>query len=238
MTVSIKSDQKNKEQMDTYWYFQTPVYSIMKPEWLSKITKATDKYIKNAYELKKPELKERKKFLGNKNWLKVKDHGMSYHSTPLNGDPAFKELEEYIGATSINLLDEWGYDVSQYTPFFTEFWVQEFSKNGGGHHDTHVHWDNHISGFYFLKCSDKTSYPVFHDPRAGAMMAKLPQKDISKISPMSDQLHFVPQPGQLMFFPAYVPHQFSVDNGVDDFRFIHFNVQAIRSTIVGGLKNE
>ena len=91
MTVSIKSDQKNKEQMDTYWYFQTPVYSIMKSEWLSKITKATDKYIKNAYELKKPELKERKKFLGNKNWLKVKDHGMSYHSTPLNGDPAFKE---------------------------------------------------------------------------------------------------------------------------------------------------
>jgi uncharacterized protein (TIGR02466 family) len=210
----------------------------MKSEWLSKITKATDKYIKNAYELKKPELKERKKILGNKNWLKVKDHGMSYHSTPLNGDPAFKELEEYIGATSINLLDEWGYDVSQYTPFFTEFWVQEFSKNGGGHHDTHVHWDNHISGFYFLKCSDKTSYPVFHDPRAGAMMTKLPQKDISKISPMSDQLHFVPQPGQLMFFPAYVPHQFSVDNGVDDFRFIHFNIQAIRSTIVGGLKNE
>ena len=238
MTVNIKSDQKNKEQMDTYWYFQTPVYSIMKPKWLSKITKATDKYIKNAYELKKPELKERKKFLGNKNWLKVKDHGMSYHSTPLNGDPAFKELEEYIGATSINLLDEWGYDVSQYTPFFTEFWVQEFSKNGGGHHDTHVHWDNHISGFYFLKCSDKTSYPVFHDPRAGAMMTKLPQKDMSKISPMSDQLHFVPRPGQLMFFPAYVPHQFSVDNGVDDFRFIHFNVQAIRSAIVGGLKNE
>ena len=227
-----------KDVMNTEWYFSTPIYSIMKPEWLSKITKATDKYIKNAYELKKPELKERKKFLGNNNWLKVKDHGMSYHSTPLNGDPAFKELEEYIGATSINLLDEWGYDVSQYTPFFTEFWVQEFSKNGGGHHDTHVHWDNHISGFYFLKCSDKTSYPVFHDPRAGAMMAKLPQKDISKISPMSDQLHFVPQPGQLMFFPAYVPHQFSVDNGVDDFRFIHFNVQAIRSTIVGGLKNE
>ena len=46
--------------------------------------------------------------------------------------------------------------------------------------DTHVHWDNHISGFYFLKCSDKTSYPIFHDPRAG-MMTKLPQKDKNKI---------------------------------------------------------
>tara|TARA_Y100000361_G_scaffold107438_1_gene97223 strand:+ start:726 stop:1442 length:717 start_codon:yes stop_codon:yes gene_type:complete len=238
MTVSIKKNTQvnNYEQMNTEWYFQTPVYSIMKTEWLSKITKATDKYIKEAYELKKPDLKERKKFLGNKNYLKVKDHGMSYHSTPLNGDPNIKELQDYIGATSINLLNEWGYDMKQYSMFFTEFWVQEFSKNGGGHHDTHVHWDNHISGFYFLKCSEYTSYPVFHDPRAGAMMTKLPQKDMSKVSPMSDQIHFVPKPGQLMFFPAYVPHQFAVDGGVDDFRFIHFNLQAVRNTIVGDVK--
>ena len=36
-----------------------------------------------------------------------------------------------------------------------------------------------------------------------------------------------------VFFPAYVPHEFSVDMGVDDFRFIHFNLQAIRKTMVG-----
>jgi len=161
---------------------------------------------------------------------------MSYHSTPLNGDPGLKELESYIGATSWNLLDEWGYNMDQYTMFFTEFWVQEFAKAGGGHHDTHVHWDNHISGFYFLKCSDKTSFPVFHDPRHGAMMTKLPQKDGSKISVMSDQLHYRPKPGTLIFFPAYVPHQFAVDDGVDDFRFIHFNLQAIRNNIVNAAK--
>jgi uncharacterized protein (TIGR02466 family) len=112
--------------------------------------------------------------------------------------------------------------------FFTEFWVQEFSKNGGGHHDTHVHWDNHISGFYFLKCSKYTSNPVMHDPRSGAMMTKLPQKDVDKVSPMSDMIHYKPMPGTLIFFPAYVPHQFTVDDGIDDFRFIHFNLQAVR----------
>ena len=91
---------------------------------------------------------------------------MSYHSTPLNGDPNLKELESYIGKCYIlNLLDEWGYDMSKYSMFFTEFWAQEFSKKVVVPH-THVHWDNHISGFYFLKCSDKTSFPVFHDPRA------------------------------------------------------------------------
>ena len=231
--MAIKTE---KDIMETNWYFPTPVYSIMKPEFLDKAIKSTDKFIDEAYKLKKPDLKERKKFLGNKDYLKVKDHGMSYHSTPLNGDPGLKELEQYIGATSLNLLDEWGYDMSKYSMFFTEFWVQEFAKSGGGHHDTHVHWDNHISGFYFLKCSDKTSYPVFHDPRAGAMMTKLPQKDGTKISPMSDLLHYRPKPGQLIFFPAYVPHQFVVDDGVDTFRFIHFNLQAIRNDIVNSVK--
>jgi uncharacterized protein (TIGR02466 family) len=227
-----------REIMNTSWYFSTPVYNINKPEWLSSAIKATDKYIKEAEKRDKPKLKDRKKLLGNKDYLKVKDHGWSYHSSTLNGEPGLKELETYIGQTSINLMDEWGYDMKKYSMFFTELWVQEFSKNGGGHHDTHVHWDNHVSGFYFLKCSDKTSYPVFQDPRAGAMMTKLPQKDGAKISPMSDQIHYKPKPGDLIFFPAYVPHQFTVDDGVDDFRFIHFNLQAIRNNIVDGMKGK
>ena len=227
----------NKDIMDTNWYFQTPVYTIMKPEWVSTSIKATDKFINQAYKREKKTLNERKKFLGNKDYLKVKDHGLSYHSTPLNGDPGLKELEQYIGATSYNLMNEWGYDMEKYTMFFTEFWVQEFSKNGGGHHSTHVHWDNHISGFYFLKCSDRTSFPIMHDPRAGAMMTKLPQKpDQKMISPMVDKIHYKPKPGQLIFFPAYVPHEFSVDNGVDTFRFIHFNLQAVRNDIVNTAK--
>ena len=225
-----------KDILDTNWYFSTPVYSIMKPEWLDKTIKATDKYIAESYKRKAEDKKARKKFLGNKNYLKVKDHGWSYHSTPLTGDPELKELESYVGATSFNLMSEWGYDMDNYSLFFTEFWVQEFAKNGGGHHDTHVHWDNHISGFYFLKCSDKTSVPVFQDPRAGAMMTKLPMKDNTKISHMSDNLHYRPKPGQLIIFPAYVPHQFTVDDGIDDFRFIHFNLQAIRNIIVEGAK--
>ena len=44
-------------------------------------------------------------------------------------------------------------------------WVQEFAKKGGGHHSAHIHWNQHVSGFYFLKCSDKTSYPIFHEPK-------------------------------------------------------------------------
>ena len=228
--------KKKQDIMNTNWYFSTPVYTIEKPEWVSSAIKATDKYIKESQKRLQPEIKERKKILGNKDYLKVKDHGVSYHSTPLNGDPNLKELEEYVGATAWNLLDEWGYDMSLYTIFYTEFWVQEFSKQGGGHHSTHVHWDNHISGFYFLKCNDKTSYPIFHDPRSGAMMTKLPHKDKSKMSHMLDQVYYKPKPGTLVFFPSYVPHEFAVDIGVEPFRFIHFNLQAVRNFIVDTAK--
>ena len=228
--------KKKQDIMNTNWYFSTPVYTIEKPEWVSSAIKATDKYIKESQKRLQPEIKERKKILGNKDYLKVKDHGVSYHSTPLNGDPNLKELEEYVGATAWNLLDEWGYDMSLYTIFYTEFWVQEFSKQGGVHHSTHVHWDNHISGFYFLKCNDKTSYPIFHDPRSGAMMTKLPHKDKSKLSNMSDMIHFKPKPGTLIFFPGYVPHEFAVDMGVEPFRFIHFNLQAVRNIIIDSAK--
>jgi len=64
----------------------------------------------------------------------------------------------------------------------------------------------------------------------------LPMKDMSKISPMSDSVHIRPKPGTLVFFPAYVPHEFAVDMGVDTFRFIHFNLQAVRNTIVESAK--
>ena len=194
--------------LETDYQFSTPIYSIQKPEWLSNITKLTDEYLKNAFEDK---------------------IGKTHYKSLLVNDPKLKEVENFIGQTSIELLDTWGYDTKNYTMFFDEFWVQEFFKNGGGHHSTHVHWGNHISGFYFIKCSEKTSHPIFHDPRAGAMMTKLPQKDKSKINIMSDAVHYKPKPGTLMFFPSYLPHEFVVDDGVEPFRFIHFNLQAVKN---------
>ena len=33
-------------------------------------------------------------------------------------------------------------------------------------------------------------------------------------------------PGTLLMFNSYLPHEFKVDNGIDAFRFIHFNIKA------------
>jgi uncharacterized protein (TIGR02466 family) len=146
-----------------------------------------------------------------------------------------EEIQSYIGKMSYKILNEQGFDLTDYSLSFTEFWVQEFGKKGGGHHDTHTHYDNHISGFYFLKCSNKTSYPVFHDPRAGSIMTKLPEKKEEDITLASSKVNYVPKPGTFIFFNSYLPHQFVVDNGVEPFRFIHFNIQAIRKNLQKGI---
>tara|TARA_R110000737_G_scaffold273854_1_gene280685 strand:- start:150 stop:500 length:351 start_codon:yes stop_codon:yes gene_type:complete len=107
-------------------------------------------------------------------------------------------------------------------------WVQEFAKKGGGHHSAHIHWNQHVSGFYFLKASEKTSMPVFHEPRTGARATKLKMKpELTKIVNGTELVHFKPQPGILLIFPGYLEHEFSVDYGVEPFRFIHWNITAI-----------
>ena len=203
-------------------YFQCPIWSADVPQFVNDLNKASDKYIKVAKKKLKKDIDKRNKKFGDRG-----DMGNVFHSTQLVGDPNFLKLQNYIGATAQNLLNEMGFDLTNYQVFITEMWVQEFAKNGGGHHTLHTHWNGHMSGFYFLKASDKTSMPLFEDPRAGNVMNLLPQKDSTKITYASSQIHFKVKPGRMIFFPSYIPHQYEVDMGYEPFRFIHWNCQAI-----------
>ena len=203
-------------------YFSSPVWWADETKFVKKLNKASDKYIKDAQKRLKKDINKRNKELGDKG-----DMGHVFHSTSLIGDPKFKQLQDYIGGTCYNLLDEMGFDLSNYQVFVTELWVQEFAKKGAGHHTLHTHWNGHMSGFYFLKASEKTSMPVFEDPRPGNVMNLLPEKDKSKLSLASSQFHYKVKPGRMIFFPSYMPHLYSVDMGYEPFRFIHWNCQAI-----------
>ena len=210
------------KQLNREDYFKCPIWFSDEPKFVNDLNKASDKYITYSKKMLQPGIDKRNKTNKTKG-----DLGSVYHSTSLIGDPAFKQLQDYIGATSNNLLIEMGFDMSGYTLFTTEMWVQEFAKNGGGHHTLHTHWNGHISGFYFLKASDKTSIPLFEDPRAGNLMNLLPEADKSKVTYASSAIHYKAEPGRMIFFPSYMPHQYTVDMGVEPFRFIHFNCQAI-----------
>ena len=77
----------------------------------------------------------------------------------------------------------------------------------------------------------KTSLPVFHDPRPGKLMTQLPLKNEKEITLGTDKVHYKPKPGTMIFIPAYLTHEYIVDAGIEDFRFIHFNLQAVRKMI-------
>ena len=196
-------------------YFKTPIWIEDKPEFVKSLNKASNQYIKDAKKREKEFIK------------KHGDFGRSYHSTPLTMDNNFLDFRNYVGQKSWEFLDWCGFDMQQYTTMFSELWVQEFAKNGGGHHSAHIHWNQHVSGFYFLKCSDKTSYPIFHEPRTGARATKLKMKQGNGIFHGTELVHFKPKPGTLIIFPGYLEHEYAVDFGVEPFRFIHWNIQAV-----------
>jgi len=221
------------DQLHTSVYFSSPIYSIQIPEWLDKLNKICDKYIKEAKKNNLKIIKERE----NKFGKKIGDHGLSHHSSSLINDPNLKELQKYISSASWNILNDMGYDLTNYELFWTEFWVQEFGKKGGGHHEGHVHYDNHISGFYFLKCSEKTSFPIFHDPRPTKLITQLPLKNENELTLGTDKIHFKLKPGTMVLFPSFMEHQYAVDNGIEPFRFIHFNLQAVRKMITDTVRN-
>ena len=214
-------------------YFPCPIWWADQPKFVNKLNKASDPYIKKAQKNLKKQIDERNKKFGDKG-----DMGNVFHSTTLIGDPKFKDLINYIGSTAQNLLGEMGFDLTNYQVFTTEMWVQEFAKKGGGHHTLHTHWNGHISGFYFLKASERTSMPVFEDPRAGNVMNLLPEKDKTKISHATSQIHFKVKPGRMIFFPSYMPHLYSVDMGYEPFRFIHWNCQAIPKGVLNVIQKK
>ena len=207
-------------------YFASPVYIEEKLEWVKKLDNLSNPYIEKAREDQK-ENNEKKKTLGYKN-----DIGMTYHSEPLEPNEDFRFFHDYIAQKSRWCLDNMGYDMSNYNLVFTESWVQEFSFNGAGHHWFHTHGNNHISGFYFLKASDKTSRPFFQDPRVAHVPLKLKEKDGTKITNANDIVNFNVKPGTLMLFPAYMSHAYMVDHGIEPFRFIHINIRAIEKDML------
>tara|TARA_Y100001937_G_scaffold28681_1_gene41412 strand:+ start:1893 stop:2522 length:630 start_codon:yes stop_codon:yes gene_type:complete len=202
--------------------FKSVIWTDLKLDFLKSLDKASNKYIREA-----KKTKEAKQYI-----KKFGDFGRSFHSGTLLNDTDFWDLKRYINQKALEYLNHQGYDMSFYDLFFSELWVQEFAKKGGGHHSAHIHWNQHVSGFYFLKCSEKTSHPIFHDPRTGARATKLRMRDDAKgLWPGTETVNFHPKPGTLLLFPGYMEHEFSVDPGFEPFRFIHFNIQAIPKVI-------
>ena len=209
--------------MNLQSYFATPIYVDSISGFLTNTIKVTDSYVKAAKKKAQPLLKERTKTY-KKN---IKDFGISYQSPTLMNEEKLFPLRDRVGELSYQFLEASGFDLMNHILTMKEMWVQEFSPLGGGAQPMHIHPNTHVSVFYILKASHRTSEVFFHDPRASARSTGLPLKDIKALSHGNDTIKFTPSPGLLIISPGYLAHEFTVDPGIDPFRYLHFTMQGI-----------
>ena len=196
-------------------YFSSPIWFENATGFLDLVKQVCTEYIK----IEKKQVKQKLK--------STNDFGVIYQSGGLEKISDLSQFVEYVGKRSWDFLDNQGFDLTKHNLIFKDMWYQEFPKDGGGFQELHTHSNIHVTGFYFIESSDKSTRPVFTDPRPGALMTKLPMKETKDICHASTNINFIPQPGTLMLFNGYLPHSFPVVSGNAPFKFIHFNLQAI-----------
>ena len=62
-------------------------------------------------------------------------------------------------------------------------------------------------------------------------MCRLEERKPLEVTDSSPFIHCKVEPGSIIIFPGYLPHEFSLDSGKDSFRFIHWNFQFLPRSI-------
>ena len=63
-------------------------------------------------------------------------------------------------------------------------------------------------------------------------MTALPEKNENNLTDFTKTINYQPQPGACYMFPSYFPHEYVVSKG-GNFRFIHWNITAVKNKHIG-----
>jgi len=187
-------------------YFVTPIYIIKQPQFLDVVKTIALDSIKKVHGKAKPD----------------KIHPLLMSGNMLE-DPRIEEFANFVGETAWNILVSQGYAMDQFNTTFTEMWCQEHYQTSSMDYHAHA-GGNFLVGFYFLDTPEGCSPVVIHDPRPGRVMLDLPQINLRQATLASTAINFIPEPGMLMFAPAWLAHSFNRNTSKAPFRFVHFNL--------------
>jgi len=206
MTHDINQNDTKTPVLEQIHCFATPVYTLKQPEYLDVVKTVAADSIKQVHGNKKPDKIYPVRMSGN-----------------MLEDERIVPFAEFVGQTAWNILAEQGFAMDQFSTVFTELWCQEHYQTSSMEH--HVHpGGNFIVGFYFLDVPKNTPHAVIHDPRPGRVMMSLPEADPTQATLASTMVNFKPEPGMLMFAPAWLAHSFGRNPSKEPFRFVHFNL--------------
>lgn len=199
-------EPEKQDVLNASIYFPTIVYMIEKPEFLEAVGRIAEEALVEVR-------KERP----------LHEIHPVYMTGNLYDKPDIIPFQYYVGQTASNILQEQGYNLDGFDPYFSEMWCQEHYRSSGM--DQHVHGaGSQIVGFYFLEVPENGSRVVFHDPRAGKQLISWSERDVKQITPASNMINIEAKPGLLMFTNAWLPHSFSRNESDKPVKFIHFNV--------------
>ena len=192
------------DKLEESHYFVTPLYAVKKTEFLESVNAVSNRYL----ELSK----------GCKGKNKVVTMTANY-----SNESEISNFTQYVSQTAWNILKAQGFNMTPLVTYFLEMWTQE--HNHMSSMDQHVHGlGAQISAFFFLDTPKNGCKIVIHDPRPGKVILNLPMENDEKVTQASTHIVFTPEPGTLIFMPAWVPHSFTRNVGKEPTRFVHMNL--------------
>lgn len=204
--MTPEQEEPQPAPLDQFHYFATPVYITQQPQFLDVVKAIAADSITQVHGDKKPD----------------KIHPVRMSGNMLE-DERIAPFAEFIANTAWNVLASQGFAMEGFSTSFTELWCQEHFQTSSMDYHAHA-GGNFIVGFYFLDVPEGAPPVVIHDPRPGRVMLSLSEADPSQATLASTMINFKPQPGMMMFAPAWLAHSFGRNASKKPFRFVHFNL--------------
>lgn len=201
-------NDREEDRVATELYFPTPIYIVEKPEYLIRVSAASEESLERVRAEHPPN-----------------EIYPCYMSDSLLEDPRVDDFIGYVGETAWGILHDQGYYLDDTEVYFSEMWTQEHHKYSSM--EQHAHgYGAQIVGFYFLEVPDEPPLATFYDPRSSKLMADLRERDPREVTVASRMVTFKPKPGMLIFTNAWLAHSFGRNVSNKPFKFVHFNINA------------
>ena len=198
-----------QDSLVTSVYFQSAVYTLNKPDFLTEMKPIFDEYVARQTAVREI----------NNIYPAIMTENMAF-------DPRLNGFSTYVASTAWNILNAQGYKMDDKITFFESMWGQEHHKRSNM--EQHIHNNGvQIVGFYFIECPEDCSRVIVHDPRAGKNQINMPESDMNKITYASSIIGFKPEAGMLLFTNSWLPHSFSRNGSKKPMKFIHFNINVM-----------
>lgn len=185
--------------MEGFAYFPTIIYRDERPDLVESILPVAMEYLNEVRN----------------------DTDIFLQSKFLNKDGRITELSNYLLLNSVQILQDQGYETSEYDFYISGLWAQELKNNSGT--DIHVHRNSQISGWFFLKVPEFSCYPIYYDTRINKNIIDLNIKNDEKVYHATSTIYFNNMiPGTVMFNNSWVNHKLAGGSSKEPTICIHF----------------